>query len=296
MCSGEFFLFMGGCYDARAAPGSGVCREARDGACERHAEEVRAEAKAQLSANQCVEVTGSDPSTCKTCGAVIGGAKYCSACNDSGSASSSGAPTDGVCTADNAVCSAKLDGVCTTCAESSFMFEGGCYRTGQAPGQTMCQTAQNGKCTLGANGYFALPEAAATEESVAACNTTTTITLKNSKKYVGVDKCKTCTQPNAASDTNTAVAATCTACENGYFVASAACTKCHESCLTCSDAGADKCKSCTANTYFLGADNGGQGKCVSCGDASDETWKGVDGCLKCTKPSDSSTPATCTEC
>ena len=27
-CSGGFFLFRGGCYDARAAPGSGVCREA----------------------------------------------------------------------------------------------------------------------------------------------------------------------------------------------------------------------------------------------------------------------------
>ena len=31
-CSGGFFLFRGGCYDARAAPGSGVCREAKDGA------------------------------------------------------------------------------------------------------------------------------------------------------------------------------------------------------------------------------------------------------------------------
>ena len=31
-CSGGFFLFRGGCYSARAAPGSGVCREARGGA------------------------------------------------------------------------------------------------------------------------------------------------------------------------------------------------------------------------------------------------------------------------
>lgn len=37
-CSGGFFLFRGGCYDARAAPGSGVCREARGGACVGHAE------------------------------------------------------------------------------------------------------------------------------------------------------------------------------------------------------------------------------------------------------------------
>ena len=39
-CSGGFFLFRGGCYSSSAAPGSGVCREARDGACVRHAEEM----------------------------------------------------------------------------------------------------------------------------------------------------------------------------------------------------------------------------------------------------------------
>ena len=38
-CSAGHFLFMGGCYDTRAAPGSGVCREARDGACVRYVEE-----------------------------------------------------------------------------------------------------------------------------------------------------------------------------------------------------------------------------------------------------------------
>ena len=39
-CSGGFFLFMGGCYSAGAAPGSGVCREARDGECVKRIKEV----------------------------------------------------------------------------------------------------------------------------------------------------------------------------------------------------------------------------------------------------------------
>ena len=140
-------MLKSGYYSAGAAPGSGVCREARDGACVGHAEEVRAEPKEPSTG--CTVTPDGGPSTCKTCGAVIGGTKYCSACNDSGSTT---APTDGVCTADNAVCSVKAAGRCTTCAHESFMFKGGCYRTGQDPGQAMCKTAVNGVCTVVADG------------------------------------------------------------------------------------------------------------------------------------------------
>ncbi|ESU39945.1 Variant-specific surface protein, partial [Giardia duodenalis] len=273
-----------------------VCREARDGACVEHAEEARAETKEQLSANQCVEVTGSDPSTCKTCGAVIGGTKYCSACNDSGSASSSGAPTDGVCTANNAVCNAKSTGVCTTCTGSSFMFKGGCYRTGQDPGQTMCKTAVNGVCTSPQTGYFIPPDATKTDQSIMACNDTTEITLtSNSKKYKGVLHCTQCNTPATADNTVTAKAATCTACEDGYFVASAACTACHSSCLTCSAEGESSCKSCKEG-YFLGATSGGQGKCIQCSSKTEQNWPGVDNCAKCTSSGQSGTAASCTEC
>ena len=75
------------------------------------------------------------------------------------------------------------------------------------------------------------------------------------------------------------------------------CKKCDSTCLTCSGAGADKCKSCTANTYFLGAEDGQAGKCVSCGDAvtGSGAWKGIAGCAKCTKPAAPGT-VTCDEC
>ena len=256
------------------------------------------------------------------CNVQIGDSVYCSQCSNGGSDASSPAPTNGVCSADNNECSFKAAGRCTTCAYESFMFQGGCYRTGQDPGQTMCQTAQDGKCTLGADGYFALPEAAATEESVAACNTTMTITLANNKKYVGVDKCKTCTQPNAASDTNTAVAATCTACEDGYFVNSNACEVCQdENCAACAATGNNKCSKCktTGTKAYLKVESGSTGtcvaasgcgsgffpraddktgnKCTACGTASDG---GIADCAECSLfPSasgSSTTLITCTKC
>ncbi|ESU40212.1 Variant-specific surface protein, partial [Giardia duodenalis] len=287
---------LGGCYNIRAAPGSGGCREARDGACVRYAEEARAEAKEKLSAGACEEISGGGPNTCKTCRAVIGGVSYCSACNVDSSTES--APVDGQCTTENNECPKKSAGVCTQCDHASFMFQGGCYRTGQDPGQAMCTNAASGVCNAAAAGYFLPPTEHRDNlhQSVIPCGDVEEIAVKDNKKYKGVLHCAQCNTPNPASDTN-AVAATCTACEDGYFVASAACTKCHESCLTCEGGnGADKCKSCTANTYFLGAENGQAGKCVSCGDASGSTWKGVDGCLKCTKSTSESTPATCTEC
>ncbi|ESU40338.1 Variant-specific surface protein, partial [Giardia duodenalis] len=110
-----------------------VCREARGGACVGHAEEVRAEAKEKLSAGACEEVIGSDPSTCKTCGAVIGGTSYCSQCNDSGATS---APVDGTCQTENNECPNKANGMCTQCAQQSFMFKGGMlpHRAGSRTG------------------------------------------------------------------------------------------------------------------------------------------------------------------
>ena len=310
----------GKCYSAGMA-GSSVCREARGGTCVRYAEEVRAETKGQLNAGACEEVTGNEPNTCKTCGAVIGSTKYCSACNDSGSTA---APTDGVCTADNAVCSTKLDGVCTTCKGDSFMFKGGCYRTEQDPGQTMCTQAANGICGTAADGnaYFIPLNADASHDSVVACNDTAEITLTNKKKYVGVANCKTCNAPSQASG-DTAEAATCTACEDGYFVNNNACTACQDdNCATCAATGNNKCSTCKmtgTKTYLKTESSSPTGTCVEvsqCGPAAfpkndaesgnkcvpsnDGTNGGLEHCGECSLlPSASRAGAiliTCTKC
>ncbi|ESU44140.1 Variant-specific surface protein [Giardia duodenalis] len=97
----------------------------------------------------------------------------------------------------------------------------------------------------------------------------------------------------------------CQACADGYFKESgasataASCTKCgDENCATCTvGTTANKCTKCVEG-YFVGAAGSTEGACVACGDAvtGSNGFKGVDGCAKCTKPDDSSSPATCTEC
>ncbi|EFO62446.1 VSP [Giardia lamblia P15] len=241
---------------------------------------------------ECTPVTSEDPSTCKTCGAMINGKEYCSQCNDAGGTTS--APTDGVCTTDNAVCNPKAEGKCTTCTGNSFMYKDGCYAIAKEPGKSMCGAADAGKCTQAKAGYF-LPLDAdrdATKQSVMSCGSDEEITAGNAKKYKGVLHCKECRQPDSNAG-GAAVPAICTACEDGFF--GAACEACHSSCLTCEATGETKCKSCR-DGYFLGATGGGQGKCVSCGDTSSEAWKGVDGCLRCTTSGSANTPATCNEC
>ncbi|ESU40209.1 Variant-specific surface protein [Giardia duodenalis] len=216
-------------------------------------------------------------------------------------------PINGVCAkaANNDKCkdtngSTDADQTCKKCLLQTFMYKGGCYSTSDAPGSTMCKIAADGVCTVAADGnaYFVPPETDrdATKQSVIPCGDVEEITVKNDHKYKGVLHCTQCGTPNAASDTTTAVAATCTACEDGYFINGAACTACDEQCATCEDTNSDsKCKSCKEG-YFLGAANGQQGKCIQCNNLEDQSWKGVQNCAKCTSSNTQNTPATCTEC
>ena len=94
----------------------------------------------------------------------------------------------------------------------------------------------------------------------------------------------------------------CETCADGYFKNSGAsptsdsCSECDPTCLTCSATGESGCTACTEGTHVLGVAGNGPGKCVSCGDASGSTWKGVANCAKCDKPVNENTPAVCTEC
>ncbi|EFO62126.1 VSP [Giardia lamblia P15] len=138
---------------------------------------------------------------CETCGATIGGTKYCSKCS-----TSSEYPVNGVCTADNARASAcKVKdgkGGCTTCDNGYFLQDGGCYKLGRQPGEQVCTVAGNdGQCQTCANGL----KAQAGDCLRSACHPT----------------CKMC----SAADASTA----CTMCATGYYMVGAgpkACTSC----------------------------------------------------------------------
>ena len=95
----------------------------------------------------------------------------------------------------------------------------------------------------------------------------------------------------------------CEACADGYYKDPSpantkdSCTKCgDENCATCAT-GTDtnKCTKC-AEGYFVGA-SGSEGPCISCSSTSagPDSYKGVTGCAKCTKPKTAGA-ATCTEC
>ena len=139
----------------------------------------------------------SGASGCETCGATIGGTRYCSKCS-----TSTEVPVNGVCTADNArapVCSKKDNqGGCATCASGYFRQDNGCYKTDRQPGIQICTLASQGdKCETCAN---SLPPSAA--GVCPSCDSA----------------CKTCTSANNAN--------TCSSCVVGYYQVGTKCVRC----------------------------------------------------------------------
>ncbi|ESU34792.1 Variant-specific surface protein [Giardia duodenalis] len=231
---------------------------------------------------------------------MVGGTEACTECKYAGNV-----PINGACKQkdDSAVTTSGCnkanetglaeDKVCEQCEDAYFLYKGGCYGVDNETGQKLCTKAAKGACTEAAPGYFVPPNVVKSDQSVIACNDTISVPVLDGRSYVGVAHCMLCNSPEIAKDP-TPKPAVCTTCEDGYF--GATCEKCHDSCKTCEATGDTRCKSCTEETHFLGAASGGEGKCISCGDASGNTWKGVDGCLKCTTSGKENAPATCTEC
>ena len=94
-------------------------------------------------------------------------------------------------TVDTAGCRKNGGGSVTTdkaCGQRDgtyFLHNGGCYSTSDATGQKPCTKAVDGVCTTVASGYFILPGATKTDQSIMACDDAAEITLTNTKKYGG---------------------------------------------------------------------------------------------------------------
>ena len=281
-CSGGFFLFRGGCYDARAAPGSGVCREVRDGACVGHAEEARAERvgaeEAQDPSTGCQAVSSGGAGSCNTCEAPIGGTAYCSKCNDP----SNYAPVDGACVAveteagKKALCTVHSNGVCTQCGSTSFLYKGGCYQPGDGkPGQSLCLVAKGGVCTEAATGYFVPTGAANTGQSVVKCNDVNGVPVGDTT-YKGVAGCQECATPAAAPGARADKVATCTRCKDQQYLKDNACVADANQCTTGyaakqDDTNGNRCLACTDQS------SGGAANCAEC------TYDSAKTRLKCTR-------------
>ena len=144
----------------------------------------------------------------------------------------------------------------------------------------ICTAASNGVCTAcnTANGLFKNP--VTPQKPGGECILCHDATDRNG--VMGVDNCLKCTAPGG----NTG-AATCTECQDGYYMDSQTCSKCDEACLTC-ETSATQCTSCPEGKY-LKSDK----TCVEaggCGDgnyADKKTWtckacSEIQGCTACT--------------
>ncbi|ESU40460.1 Variant-specific surface protein [Giardia duodenalis] len=302
----------GGCYDISVI-GSGVCREARDGACVRYKEEHTVDgrrhgvqsSRAHENRKGVERVREAQCTNCEanSCNVLIGENTYCSKCS-----TTTEAPIDGVCKAisnDPSGCQAKsgsADGTCASCTGANyFLHKGGCYLQTATPGSNICKTAGSiaGVCEVCQAGYFKNPANSNQKDSCIACGDATGDTTNNNK---GVQNCATCTVEGAGTTGKTAK---CTACVDGYFANSEGtmCTECNSdaNCATCSGAAAQctSCKgtgtklyfkkgsgetgecvekaSCKGN-YFPNDEVDGKKQCIPCGDSA---HGGIDGCTTC---------------
>ena len=213
---------------------------------------------------------------------MIGKIEVCTECKTGGNV-----PIDGTCTKvgdakekckkDENTPVGDTDTKCGKCEGATFMFKGGCYQTTQQPGQTICQAAGTtaGKCQTckADNGYFTNPEAAPTVDSCISCGDTTGVTIgesNNAKTYKGVAGCAKCDPPGQITGGSGGTKeATCTACEDGFFVKGSSTKTCEacgdDNCATCAEAGNNKCSKCKADGKLYLKKNTGsdKGTCVS---------------------------------
>ena len=211
-----------------------------------------------VSALAVVCTQGTNPTDCTAnmC-EMVGETEICKQCNQGK------VPINGGCaTADDvkAKCTKangtdKADRTCEKCLGTTFMYKGGCYDIGQAPGSLICETAgSTGVCNACKAGFFKSTSAAENKQSCIACNETETIDT-----FTGVPKCRVCNPPGSSATT-----AECTTCEDGFF--GATCKACSDdNCATCAAEGTGKCSKCkaTGEKLYLKKEGSGTGTCVS---------------------------------
>ena len=162
----------------------------------------------------CVDECKANTGGCETCGATIGGSKYCSRCGDAGQA-----PLNGDCAANarTSFCDTITAGVCTQCANGYFLLDGGCYEANRQPGKSVCTTTDNnGQCQTCANGQNP------SSGNCPACP-------------AGCSKCS-----------GSGGSQTCSECLAGYYLSTNKCVKCSENSTNGSNTitGVPNCVSC----------------------------------------------------
>ena len=176
------------------------------------------------------------------------------------------------CTGSDGAALTDSSTACEMCSGGFFLFRGGCYKIGQEPGSEICTKAEGGRCTT-----------CKTEGSYIFQNPATAVTLGNEcilcsditsrDGYQGVANCNTCTTPQQTGP------ATCSACQEGYFLSGQTCTKCANTCATCT--AASTCTSCSGSKYLKS-----DGTCVSACESKFYADPQSNKCISCSAQED----------
>ena len=307
-CGDGYFMYKGGCYNSKGAPGQAICTNAPAGVCDTPVSGyfvVPGAAKTDQSVAACGDATT---------GVTIGGNKKyvgvdgcskCAAPSEIGGASGEATATCEACTAPKIVKTAKdktttcvTDDECTKA--EGFFVKGSSTKTCEACGDENCATCAaegTGKCskckatnTAGAKLYLKTVSSGSTGTCVEASGCGSGFfpkaddkagnkcTACGSASDGGVDNCSECSLLTPASRSSTPLV-TCTKCSGSNYL------KTVDGATTCVAKG--DCK----DDFFPKEDNSNGNKCVSCGD----TDAGVPNCAKCTLSSGVTKP-TCSEC
>ncbi|ESU41510.1 Variant-specific surface protein [Giardia duodenalis] len=186
------------------------------------------------------------------------------------------------CTGSDGAALTDSSTACESCSGGFFLFRGGCYSTKSNSGSEICTKAEGGKCTTCKtdNGLFKNPADAPTlgSECILCWDTT------GADGYKGVENCNKCAAPGNAG------AATCSACQDGYYKDDkGTCQKCDQTCATCSGTGQNACTSCPEGKYLKDGNTCVDGTSNSCGAnsyADKRTWtckacSEIAGCTAC---------------
>ncbi|ESU43224.1 Variant-specific surface protein, partial [Giardia duodenalis] len=320
MCSGEFFLFMGGCYSQTETPGSEICTAAEGGRCTTCKTDSglfknpaasptlgsecilcsdatnRDGVMGVAGCSQCTKADGIGAATCNTCqdGYYKDNSNMCQKCHTDCATCSGSASACASCSGSKYL---KTDGTCADTCESKFYADPQSNKciacSAQEGGITDCDTCtydaalQGPKCTACNSGK---------KVKTALDGTTTCVDLDTEcatgNTHFKDDGTSTCLQCGDVSkgvehcETCTS-ANVCTRCLPGFFRASdTSCTACGANCATCTSAAINDCTACLPG-YFL--KTGSPNECVPCGDVDKG---GIEGCAECTF----STSLTCISC
>ncbi|ESU42999.1 Variant-specific surface protein [Giardia duodenalis] len=317
MCSGEFFLFRGGCYSTKSASGSEICTAASGGkctTCNANGNYIFQNRAAVVTlGNECIlcwDTTGADKYTgvenCHMCTAPGStGAATCDTCQD-GYYKAGDACTP--CTSPCATCDTSITH-CTSCITGNYLrSDGSCASTcdqGYPDPETMtCKActeihAQCTQCSFDSSkgrpqcsactGQILKTELDGTVTCVEAdaCATGNTHFKTDDNRCVpcsdttGIANCATCSDKT-----------TCITCLEGYIKegdnAAATCQACGTGCATCAKKTENtQCQTCKPGYFLKGS---APSECIAC---DGTTQGGIDGCAECSGTTGS---LKCTKC